>query len=52
MPDLLETVEDGIAILTLNRPENLNALSDDIRLGLRDLALPAWAPTPRSAASS
>jgi 2-(1,2-epoxy-1,2-dihydrophenyl)acetyl-CoA isomerase len=35
MPDLLETVEDGIATLTLNRPENLNALSDDIRLGLR-----------------
>ena len=36
MPDLLETVEDGIATLTLNRPENLNALSDGIRLGLRD----------------
>src|ERR1700709_804851 len=34
MPDLLETVEDGIATLTLNRPENLNALSDDIRNGL------------------
>lgn len=36
MADLIETVEDGIAILTLNRPENLNALSDDIRVGLRD----------------
>jgi 2-(1,2-epoxy-1,2-dihydrophenyl)acetyl-CoA isomerase len=36
MPDLLETVEDGVAILTLNRPENLNALSEDIRLGLLD----------------
>jgi 2-(1,2-epoxy-1,2-dihydrophenyl)acetyl-CoA isomerase len=35
MPDLLETVEDGVAILTLNRPENLNALSEEIRLGLR-----------------
>jgi 2-(1,2-epoxy-1,2-dihydrophenyl)acetyl-CoA isomerase len=34
MPDLLETVEDGVATLTLNRPENLNALSDEIRLGL------------------
>src|SRR5258708_36053222 len=27
MTDLLETVEDGIATLTLNRPERLNALS-------------------------
>jgi 2-(1,2-epoxy-1,2-dihydrophenyl)acetyl-CoA isomerase len=36
MPDLLETVEDGIATLTLNRPENLNALSDGIRHGLLD----------------
>jgi 2-(1,2-epoxy-1,2-dihydrophenyl)acetyl-CoA isomerase len=36
MPDLLETVEDGVATLTLNRPENLNALSDGIRLGLRE----------------
>jgi 2-(1,2-epoxy-1,2-dihydrophenyl)acetyl-CoA isomerase len=34
MPDLIETVEDGVAILTLNRPENLNALSGEIRLGL------------------
>jgi 2-(1,2-epoxy-1,2-dihydrophenyl)acetyl-CoA isomerase len=34
MPDLIETAEDGVAILTLNRPENLNALSDDIRHGL------------------
>src|SRR5208283_5295468 len=36
MPDLIETVEDGVATLTLNRPENLNALSDEIRLGLRE----------------
>ncbi|MEA2788244.1 MAG: 2-(1,2-epoxy,2-dihydrophenyl)acetyl-CoA isomerase, partial [Acetobacteraceae bacterium] len=34
MPDLIETVEDGVATLTLNRPENLNALSDEIRRGL------------------
>ena len=34
MPDLIESVEDGIAVLTLNRPENLNAFSDEIRVGL------------------
>jgi 2-(1,2-epoxy-1,2-dihydrophenyl)acetyl-CoA isomerase len=34
MADLIETVEDGVATLTLNRPENLNALSEEIRLGL------------------
>ena len=34
MPDLIETIEDGVATLTLNRPESLNALSDEIRLGL------------------
>ncbi len=36
MPDLLETIEDGVATLTLNRPESLNALSDEIRFGLVD----------------
>ena len=34
MPDLLESIEDGVAVLTLNRPEALNALSMDIRNGL------------------
>ena len=34
VPDLLETVEDGVATLTLNRPEALNALSMEIRHGL------------------
>ena len=36
MPDLLESIQDGIATLTLNRPEALNALSLDIRTGLMD----------------
>ena len=36
MSDLLETVEDGIAWLTLNRPERMNALSTEIRVGLSD----------------
>jgi len=34
MADLIETVENGIATLTLNRPERLNALSMDIRISL------------------
>lgn len=34
MPDLLETIEDGVATLTLNRPEALNALTMDMRHGL------------------
>jgi 2-(1,2-epoxy-1,2-dihydrophenyl)acetyl-CoA isomerase len=34
VPDLIETVENGIATLTLNRPERLNALSTEIRVGL------------------
>jgi 2-(1,2-epoxy-1,2-dihydrophenyl)acetyl-CoA isomerase len=34
MSHLLESIEDGVATLTLNRPESLNALSDEIREGL------------------
>jgi 2-(1,2-epoxy-1,2-dihydrophenyl)acetyl-CoA isomerase len=34
VPDLIETVENGIATLTLNRPERLNALSMEIRSSL------------------
>jgi 2-(1,2-epoxy-1,2-dihydrophenyl)acetyl-CoA isomerase len=34
MPDLLEAVADKVAVLTLNRPDRLNALSDPMLLGL------------------
>ena len=34
MPDLLESIDNGVATLTLNRPEALNALSMDIRNGM------------------
>jgi len=35
---MFETVEDGIAVITINRPENRNALSAGVRKGLFD----AW----------
>ncbi|HZT89780.1 MAG TPA: enoyl-CoA hydratase [Stellaceae bacterium] len=34
MTDLLEAIEDGVAWLTLNRPERLNALSPEMTAGL------------------
>jgi hypothetical protein len=56
MLDQIETVEDGVAILTLNRPENLNALSDEICLGPLEAfhrlgaLVHGWAPTRLAAA--
>ena len=45
MTDLLETIEDGIATLTLNRPERLNAFSPDMLAGLHE-ALPRLGADP------
>jgi 2-(1,2-epoxy-1,2-dihydrophenyl)acetyl-CoA isomerase len=42
MADLLETIEDGVAILTLNRPDRMNAFSPDMLAGLKE-ALPRLA---------
>ena len=36
LPELLETIEEGVATLTFNRPERLNALSTPIIQGLLD----------------
>ena len=44
-PELLENIEDGIATLTFNRPERLNALSTPIMQGLLD-GLPRLAGDP------
>jgi 2-(1,2-epoxy-1,2-dihydrophenyl)acetyl-CoA isomerase len=43
--DLIETIENGIATLTFNRPERLNALSTPIMQGLLD-GLPRLAGDP------
>src|ERR1700753_3900975 len=45
MPDLIETIEDGVATLTFNRPERMNALSTPIMQGLLD-GLPRLAGDP------
>ena len=34
LPELLETIADGVATLTFNRPERMNALSTPIMQGL------------------
>jgi 2-(1,2-epoxy-1,2-dihydrophenyl)acetyl-CoA isomerase len=36
MPDLLEAIENGVAWLTLNRPERLNALTGEMTQGLTE----------------
>src|SRR5215468_7784435 len=45
LPELLETIEDGVATLTFNRPQRLNALSTPIMQGLLD-GLPRLAGDP------
>ncbi len=45
MADVLETIEDGVAVLTLNRPEARNALSQPMLAGLLE-ALPRLAANP------
>ena len=48
--DLIETRADGVATLTLNRPDRLNALSTPIMEGLLE-ALPRLADDPPSGRS-
>ncbi len=45
MADLLETTDDGVAVLTLNRPDRLNALSEEMVRALCE-ALPRLAADP------
>src|ERR1700724_917075 len=45
LPELIETIEDGIATLTFNRPERMNALSTPIMEGLPP-GLPRLAARP------
>ena len=45
MADLLETKQDGVAILTMNRPEARNALSQPMLAALNE-ALPRLAADP------
>jgi 2-(1,2-epoxy-1,2-dihydrophenyl)acetyl-CoA isomerase len=45
MPELIETIEDGVATLTFNRPERMNALSTPIMEGLL-VGLPRLAGDP------
>ena len=45
MPDLLESIDNGVATLTLNRPDRLNALSEEM-VGLLCDALPRLGADP------
>ena len=45
MPDLLEDIRDGVAVLTLNRPDRLNALSEEMVRALCE-ALPRLGADP------
>jgi enoyl-CoA hydratase/carnithine racemase len=44
---LIEEISDGVATLTFNRPDRLNALSTPIMGGLLE-ALPDWRGMPPS----
>ena len=46
MPDLIETFDDGIATLTMNRPEARNALSGEMMAGLQE-AIPRLGQDPK-----
>lgn len=46
MPDLVETFADGVATLTMNRPEARNALSGEMMNGLQE-AIPRLGRDPR-----
>ena len=48
---ILAEIEDGVGILTLNRPEKLNAMNRKLGSELHD-ALKRFEATTRSAASS
>jgi len=45
MSDLLEKIENGVAVLTMNRPESLNALSGEMMANLSE-AVPRLAEDP------
>lgn len=42
MVDLLEKIEDGVATLTMNRPERRNAMSNEMLTGLTEALLRLW----------
>lgn len=42
MADLLEKIENGVATLTMNRPERRNAMSDEMLTGLTEALLRLW----------